>query len=167
MKKYLALFIIIALFVGIVYATTTMSTAYKTTKNTQGVFGNIQSNVQGLTATGTGNQSEMKVGTLFGKAYSVEIIGVGDSAFTVTITHDPLSAAGTPVFPSKVTKFTKTVSAASGDYAFETTSVNSNIAIGATFTGDVYVTVTDFSGTAWYVNVITEKTSQPAQDITY
>ncbi|HAL45504.1 MAG: hypothetical protein A2Y12_08840 [Planctomycetes bacterium GWF2_42_9] len=161
MKKKIAL-VLILVFVGTLIAATTTDTARKITNNQTGVAGRYGSNTQGLIASDTTNVTNFKIGTLYGPAYSIEVVFTGTDAdgFTLTISHDPKTSAETSIFPVKVTKFSKTITAASGEYGFETLTVNSNTLAGTIFTGDVYVTISGFSGTAWYINITHEKTSQ-------
>ena len=138
------------------FGATSKETADKSSKNTG------RSPYQGLMATDTTNVTNYNIGTLYGIADSVEVVFTGTDAdgFTITVSHLPKKEiGGTITFPAKITKFTKLVTAASGEYGFETVSTNSNVAIGAVFTGDVYITVSDFEGTAWFVNIITDSTS--------
>ena len=116
----------------------------------------------GLMATdpcsGTYNCTDLKIGSLYGTAYTVEVIFTGTDAngFTLTISHKPDDSNGDVNFPSNITKFSETITAASGEYAFQTLDVDINVGLGAIFTGDVYLTVSGFSGTAWFINVTTE-----------
>lgn len=149
MKKLIVNLTLLLVAVTLVYAATTTDVAIQATKNVG------TSPYKSIMASNSEDVTAVKIGTLYGIAYSVEIVGVGDTDFTVTVYELPKNeAGGTITWPSasKITKFTKTISA-NGEYAFETTSINSNVAIGAVFTGDVYITVANFSGTAWYVNI--------------
>ncbi len=147
---------------ALILGATSTDTAIKTRKNT----GN--SPYQGLMASDTTNVSAVKIGTVYGAASSISIAFVGTDAdgFTVSVYELPKKeTGGTISWPSanKILKFTKLVTASSGEYAFETVSVNSNVGIGALFTGDIYITVSDFEatgeGAAWYVNIPVKSSS--------
>ncbi len=149
MKKLIVflLMLMIAMSVTLVYSAT--DSARQTTRNKFG----------GMCYSTTADVTNAKIGTLYGTAYSVEIEAVGDDTFTLTISHEPISENGTVAFSSKFVKLTKAITngTSNPEVAFETTSINSNVAIGALFTGDVYVTVSGFSGSKLSINVITKK----------
>jgi hypothetical protein len=171
MKKKLIVITILAALVGFVYAAaSTTENAYKKTTDT-GADKTRVSKTQGLLATNTADVTNEKIGTLYGYASAIEVYftGVDADGFTVTVNHVPVGGVGTVAWPADgyVTKLTKLVTAASGTYGFETTSVNSNVAIGADFTGYVYITVSDFDGTRFWINVINDKDAESAVNINY
>ena len=122
---------------------------------------------KGLCYSGTADLAATNIGKIYGAVYAIEIEGVGDTAFTVTLSHAPDTIGSGVTFASRFTKFTKTdCTVGNNQYALETTSINGNTAIGSLFTGDVYLTVSSFTeagSNAWAINVI-YKDSQSNQD---
>lgn len=158
MKKIITICLIVFGLAGLIFCSGATSTdvAYQTQKGTK------DQAFTGLMATdpcsGTYNCTNLKIGSLYGKALTVEVIYTGTDAngFTVTISHKPDDVNGDVNFPSNITKFSETITAASGEYVFQSTDVDGNVFGGSIFTGDVYLTVAGFSGTAWWINVTTE-----------
>jgi hypothetical protein len=112
----------------------------------------------GMSYSNTADVTNVKMGTLYGVAYSIEVESVGDDTFTLTISHAPVTEQGDVTFSGKFTKFTKAITNATSnpEFAFKTLTGDSDVGLNGMFTGDMYITVSGFSGTKYSVNVIKE-----------
>jgi hypothetical protein len=148
--------LILVLFICTLCFGATNDIAYNKAKNPG------ESEIQGLatsvTTQSSGGTETMLVGDLFGFAYTVGVIYTGTDAdgFTITVSNMP-KTIGDLVFPSTISKFTKLFTATGQEFAFETVSINANVAMGAIFLGPVYVTVTDFEGTKLWTIISVER----------
>jgi hypothetical protein len=147
---------------ALVYAATTKEMACQTVSDSSRLD---RQSSKGYIASGTANVTAYSLGTLYGVAYSIEIVSTVDEAFTITISHTPKKEAGGEItWPVAVTKFTKVLSLTANtpvEYVFESTSANSNVGLGALFNGEMTVTIENFSSGIWYINVNTEKGFDP------
>jgi hypothetical protein len=116
------------------------------------------SSFQSVACYVTADVTAKRVGSMYGILFDVDVAFTGTDAdgFTLTIYEVPILANNYFAWPvsSKIQKFTKTITAATSHYAPESTGINGSIGIGTGFTGGVYITVSGFSGTAVYVNMI-------------
>ena len=158
MKKVAIVMIVVFFFC---IGATTKEEAYQTAKNTG------KSPIYGQLISDTTDVTLYKVMDLYGVVYTIEIVYTGADAdgFTVSLLHLPKKTDGSITFPSRFTKFTKLVVSSGVEYALETQSLNGNIALGSLFTGEMDITVSDFEGTAWFINIITEKSTLPVANV--
>jgi hypothetical protein len=123
--------------------------------------------VQGVATRITGNVADKLMGRIYGILEDVDFAFVGTDAdgITLTIYERPIMVSNDFSWPltSKIEKFTYTFTSAASHRAPETETINSNVAVGALFTGDVYITVTGTAGTvtAIYINVIFREEIRP------
>jgi hypothetical protein len=124
---------------------------------------------QGMATRITGNVADRLMGRFYGILYDVDFyfVGTDSDGITLTVYELPIMVGTDLSWPAagKISKFTYTFTSATNPahIAPETTTINSNAALGALFTGGVYITVTGVAETvtAIYINLIYDEQIRP------